>query len=301
MPRPTSQMAEQVVASKEWVLARNLVSGMLRQGLYTRVVGRRIVSFHRLSSTMDESTRLAEEGAQEGTVVLAEEQTAARGRFRRTWVSPAGNINLSIVLRPSPRSLQYLSIISGVAVARAIKKTTGLEPTLKWPNDVRIRGKKVSGILVENAFRGGAVEYAILGIGINVAFDPTTVDGLADRATSLNIEAGADVDRETLLGQLLYEIDRLYRPLRQTEPPSGPTYGHRSREVDSLERALQEWRSLLDTLGSRVEVRWQDEVYAGYAEDVDQVGNLLLRLNDGSLASLPAGEVTSAVALADKG
>ena len=274
-------------------MVRNIVSGMLRQGLYTRVVGRRIVFFQRLSSTMDEGTRQAREGAEEGTVTLAEEQTAGRGRFQRAWFSLPGNLYLSIVMRPSLHALQYISIISGVAVVRAITKTTGLKPTIKWPNDVRLRGKKVCGILVENAIEASSVRYAIVGIGVNVALDLTTLEELADIATSLNVEAGTDVDRQILLRHLLQELDNLYLPLRKGhEIPRSPVPGQ-AQAGASLERAKEEWRGLLEMLGKRVEVRWQDEVYSGYAEDVDEVGNLLLRLGDGTLATLPAGEVTS--------
>ncbi len=255
----------------------NVVSAMLREGLYTRVVGRRIIYFPRLSSTMDETARQARQGAEEGTVILAEEQVAGRGRFQRVWVSQPGNLYLSILFRPSLQALQYLSIISGVAVARAIRKSTGLKPTIKWPNDIRLRGKKVSGILVENALQDNDVQYAVVGIGVNVALDPSTVDALAGLATSLNVETARQIDREVVLKHLLQEMDGLYLALKGQD----------------FHMPVEEWKGLLDTLGSRVEVRWQDDVYTGYAEDVDEVGNLLLRLEDNTLATLPAGEVTS--------
>ena len=272
-------------------MPKNVVSGMLRQGLYTRVVGRRIVYFQRLGSTMDEAACQALDGAEEGTVILSEDQTAGRGRFQRAWFSQPGNLHLSIVLRPSLYALQYLSIVSGVAVVRAIRKTTGLVPTIKWPNDVRICGKKVSGVLVENALQDNSVQYAIVGIGINVALDPSTVDGLADIATSLNIETSTTNDRETLLRHLCQEMDALYLPLRQFE---GGNFMERRPHVSIMD----EWRGHLDTLGKQVEVRWQSEVYTGCAEDVDEVGNLLLWLEDGTVATLQAGEVTSGLSLA---
>ena len=280
-------------------MAKNIISGMLRGGLYTRVVGRRLVYFQRLSSTMDEAARRAKEGVQEGTVFLAEEQTAGRGRFRRTWVSPRGNLYLSIVLRPSIQVMQYLSIISGVALVRAIRRATALNPVIKWPNDVRIRGKKVAGILVENALQDNIMQYAVVGIGVNVSLDPNTTDELSNIATSLNVEAGKVVDREVLLRHLLQEMDRLYVSLGRASSSSEPgsTSEPECRDLPSLPASLDairnEWRGLLETLGKHVEARWQDDVYIGYAEDVDKVGNLLLRLEDGTLATLPAGEVTS--------
>ena len=269
-------------------MPKNIVSGVLRQGLHTRVVGRRIVYYQRLTSTMDEAARQAREGAEEGSVIVAEEQTAARGRFHRVWVSQPGNLYLSILFRPSLEALQYLSIISAVGVVRAITKASGLKPTIKWPNDVRIGGKKVGGILVENVLVADRVQHAIVGIGVNVALEPSAAGGLADIATSLNIEAGKPVDREVLLRHLFQELDSLYLLLHEHH-----RHSRSGARGQGLEGATAEWRGLLETLGNHVEVRWQDEVYTGYAEDVDKVGNLLLRLGDGTLATLAAGEVTS--------
>ena len=274
-------------------MPRNIVSAMLREGLYTQVIGRRILFFQRLSSTMEEAARQADEEAEDGTVVIAEEQESGRGRFQRAWVSPPGNLYLSIVLRPSLFAMQYLSIISGLAVVRGIRKTTGMRPTLKWPNDVRIGGKKVCGVLVESAVRGDRVEYGIVGIGINVDLNTDAVDGLADIATSLNKESRTNVDREVLLKNLLHEMDRLYAGLREPLGPSHSAASGLARGGPTLQGVMDEWRGLLETLGSQVEVRWQNDIYIGFAEDVDQVGNLLLRRDDGALTTLPAGEVTS--------
>ena len=273
----------------------NVVSEVLGAGLYTRTVGRRIVYFQRLSSTMDEAARLAREGAEEGTVVVAEEQTAGRGRFHRAWVSQPGNLYLSVVLRPSIQALQYLSILSCVAVVRAIRKTTGLHPTVKWPNDVRIGGKKVCGILVENTVQEGSVEHAIVGIGINVTLDPAAAEEIAATATSLNLEMQTKVDAASVLRQLLHELDRLYIPLRGVRGTARPAETDASADVSHGNQLLEEWRGNLETLGSRVEVRWQNEVFTGDAEDVDSLGNLLLRQEDGTVVTLPAGEVTSAL------
>ena len=277
-------------------MPRNIVSAMLREGLYTQVIGRRILFFQRLSSTMEEAARQAGEDAEEGTVVIAEEQEAGRGRFQRAWVSAPGNLYLSIVLHPSLFAMQYLSIISGLAVVRAIRKTTGMKPTLKWPNDVRIGGKKVCGVLVESAVRGDRVEYGIVGIGINVDLNTNAVDGIADIATSLNKESRTKVDREVLLKNLLHEMDRLYVALREPLGPSHSATSGLARGGPTLQGVMDEWRGLLETLGSQVEVRWQNEIYTGFAEDVDQVGNLLLRRGDGALTTLPAGEVTTVTA-----
>ncbi len=258
----------------------DFVAAMLRDGLDTRTVGHPVLLHPELDSTMDEVARLSDGGAKEGTVVVAEVQTAGRGRFGRTWVSPEGNLWVSILLRPSLDSLRWLSVLAGIAAARAIASAAGLEVTLKWPNDVRIRGRKVGGVLVENSLSGSEVRHAIIGIGINVALDTSTDFHLASTATALNRECEGPVSRAALLRHLLEEVDRLYESLMAGETP------------------LEEWRGLLDTLGKEVVVRdvtgsdSLDGSYRGVAEDVDVSGNLLLRLPDGGLITLAGGEVT---------
>ena len=256
----------------------NPVAAALRRGLFTRVVGKRLLYYQELSSTMDEAARRADAGAEDGTVVVAESQTSGRGRFGRSWVSPKGNLYLSVVLRPTREVLPQLTILSGVAVARAIRKTTRLEPRIKWPNDVLIDGKKVAGILVESVAAGDHVCYAVVGIGINVNLDTSAVSELAGRATSLDAAAGRPVARGDVLRQLLQDLDALYLRAGQGQSPR--------------QRIMEEWRSTLDTLGQRIRVDWLGESYQGLAEDVDETGNLLLRLDDGSRVSLAAGEVT---------
>ena len=309
----------------------NLVSQTLRGGLYTRVVGRRVLFYHELPSTMDEAARLAQAGPSaegpEGTVVVAETQTASRGRLGRTWVSRPGNLYLSVVFRPRLQDLPSLSCLGAVAVVRAIRQATGLNPRLKWPNDVLLSGKKVAGVLVESAVQGERVQYAVLGIGINVGLDVGEIPSLAEpsrpapfpplqrgeggtgvlplpkgeiqrgslptyqggdtegvvlpQATSLNAQAGQAVPRDALLRHLLHALDRLYVALGRGESPLG------------------EWRGLLDTVGQRVQVSPANgdagAPLTGLAEGVDDLGNLLLRLDGGRLLTLTAGDVTLAI------
>jgi len=252
----------------------NPVAGALRGGLYTRVVGRRLLFFQEVTSTMDEATRQAQGDAQEGTVVVAETQTAGRGRLGRSWVSRPGNLYLTIILRPTLRTLPFLSCLAGVAVVRALAQATGLQPRLRWPNDVLLGGRKVAGILVESVVEGDTVRYALVGIGINVDLQTRDVQEIASFATSLNAAVGKPVSREEVLRHLLQGMDTLYLQLAQGRMP------------------LAEWKGLLDTLGRRVRVSWQDQVYWGQAEDVDELGNLQLRWDDGRLVTLAAGDVT---------
>ena len=252
----------------------SLVTSTLRDGLFTHVVGRQILYFNELNSTMDEAARLAEEGAGEGTVVIAERQTAGRGRQGRSWVSQPGNLLFSIVFRPEIDKLPYISMIGGVAVARAILKATGLSPKIKWPNDIMLDGKKAAGVLAESAIAGDTVCYAVLGLGINVALNVASSEEISSLATSLDSATGSPVDREFLLRQMLMELDDLYINLNRDESP------------------LQEWRQMLETTGRRVTATSGPNVHSGIATGVDDTGNLLLKLDDGRHITLTSGDVT---------
>lgn len=225
---------------------------------------------------MDEAARQGKTGAEEGTVVVAETQTAGRGRLGRHWVSGPGNLYLSVLFYPTLQSLPFLNSLAGVATVRAIAKTADLSPRLKWPNDVLLGGKKVAGVLVESAIAGESVRYAVVGIGVNVALDTQNYAELSTFATSLNAIAGREVPREELLRRILQELDTLYLALGDGKTP------------------MAEWQSLLDTLGQRVQVTGAAASHVGLAEGLDEAGNLQLRLDDGRLVTLTAGDVTLA-------
>ncbi len=246
----------------------------LQRSLDGRVVGFQFHHHELLGSTMDETRRLAAQGAPEGTVVIAEEQTAGRGRFNRVWVSPKGqNISFSLLLKPHVDLLPQVNMAATLAVAHTIEGA-GLVPTIKWPNDVRIGGLKTSGILIENDIVGEGVSHCIVGIGVNVNFDPSKYEEIAKISTSLFKETGKITDRTEVLLRLLTSLDDLYAELR--------------RGVSLTSR----WSEYLDTLGKTVQLRWREEVVDGVAEGVDDQGNLLMRRSDGSLFTAVAGEVT---------
>ncbi|MCI0440183.1 MAG: biotin--[acetyl-CoA-carboxylase] ligase [Chloroflexi bacterium] len=250
----------------------------LRQSLSGRVVGCQVLHYDLIGSTMDEARRLADEGCPEGAVVIAEEQTAGRGRFNRAWISPRGqNLSLSVLLRPKAAQLPYMNMAATLAVARTLSDAANLSPTIKWPNDVRVSGRKASGILIETAMEAGEVRHAIVGIGVNVNFDPSQYDEIASLATSIFRETGNRSDRTRVLKTLLEHFDELYG------------------EVRAGRSLTEDWAAILDTLGKTVELRWQEQVVQGRAESVDDQGNLLIRRGDGSLFTAIAGEVTSQV------
>lgn len=247
----------------------------LRRRLKTKFIGHNILYYAVTSSTMDVAKQAIRDGAEEGTIVIADHQTAGRGRLGRTWLSPPdSSILLSIILFPDLEQLPRLTMVACLAVAQSIEKVTGLEPVIKWPNDVLIDGKKVSGVLIESDVQGDTVNYAIVGIALNVNLDPSSIPEISETATSLKQVLGREVSRLQVLESLLGQFEELYQALRRGEP------------ID------KEWRRRLETLGKEVAVRCGGEVKEGYAESVDDEGNLLLRRPDGSLLTIAAGDVT---------
>lgn len=247
----------------------------LERQLTTAYVGRRLIYYSSVGSTQDVARREAEDGAPEGTVVLADEQTAGRGRLGRSWASPPGqNLYLTLVLRPPLEVLKRLSIVAPLAVARAVAETAGLQAGIKWPNDVWIGRRKLSGVLMESEVQGDQVRYCLPGIGVNVNMDVEAFPDLAAIATSLRRELGREVSREDVLASLLNHFEVLYEEARRGRP------------------VLEEWRARLITLGQQVTVRCGDQVEEGLAEDVDDEGRLLLRRRDGSRIAIEAGDVT---------
>lgn len=224
---------------------------------------------------MDIAREEADRGAPEGIVVVAEEQTAGRGRLGRRWLSiPGQNLSFSILLYPTRWVSARLSVAASVAVRRAIRRLCGLSSTLKWPNDVLIGQKKVCGILIEAALQNDEARHAIIGIGINVNYSPAGHRNVPSAVTSLATELGHPVPREDVLQAVLTELGVIYT------------------ELTGWESAWAEWQSSLDTIGKEVQVRWGERVEQGFAEAVDSEGNLLLRRADGTTVTMAAGDVT---------
>ena len=247
----------------------------LRDSLTGKIVGSAFHYHESLSSTMDETRRLALDGAAEGAVAIAEEQTKGRGRFSRVWVSPPGlNLTFSVLFRPEIAQLPYINMAAALAVCDVVNDLTDETASIKWPNDVRIGGKKLSGVLVETDLVGRELNHAVVGIGVDVNLDPSQHPEIAEIATSILAHSGHEVDRSDALRRLLTHVDRYYADIRN---------GASLKDL---------WASKLETLGKTIEVRWVDDVIEGFAESVDEQGNLLLRKADGDLMTVVAGEVT---------
>jgi len=242
--------------------------------LGTRLIGRRVLYFPSLTSTMDIARQEVRQGAAEGTVIVAYKQTAGRGRLKRAWLSPEGSIALSVILYPRVAHLSSLIMLASLAVVHSIGAVTSLRPQIKWPNDVLINGRKVCGILIESDVRGDMVNYVVIGIGININLQVADFPEISPVATSLSEELGRQVSRLNVLRSLLVELDRLYLALSG----GGSLY--------------EEWRDNLVTLGKRVRATTGDSIHEGIAESVDRDGSLRLRGPDGSLTRIVVGDVT---------
>ena len=192
--------------------ARTLVAQLSQPA--TRRLGRPLHFFDTIDSTNTSAARLAREEAAEGTVVIADEQTGGKGRLGRNWVSPPGvNLYLSVILRPrKPTSAApQLSLLASVAVAETIVQQTQLAPTIKWPNDVLVAGKKVCGILTEMQANGSRLRSVIVGIGVNINAPLASFpEELQDKASSLFLICGKPVDRVAFTVSLLTHLEKFY-------------------------------------------------------------------------------------------
>ncbi len=243
------------------------------------MIGSRIHHYFRIGSTNLEAMHAAAAGEPEGAVLFAEQQTAGRGRGGHSWDSAQSvGIYCSVVLRPqiSPVDALFLSLMTGIATARAIELTTGLHPDLRWPNDVLLNGKKVCGILTEMNAEPTQVRYVVLGIGINV--NHTSFAGeLEPIATSLRMESGREWSRVELAAALLKSLDSEYRKFLAG--------GHEGRAA-----ILREFEARSSFARSRYVRVGEENAYEGVTEGLDPRGFLLVRTDTG-LRTVLSGDV----------
>lgn len=253
--------------------AESLSAGAIRAHLEGITIARRVVFYHTVASTMEAARREIEDGTPSGTLVVAEEQSGGQGRLGREWLSPAGNVYLSLILFPPDCIIPSLTMAAGLAVADAIAELCGIEARLKWPNDVLIGGKKVSGILAVSGTSRG-VSYAVIGIGINVNLDVAAYPEISGTAASLSDATGRTVSRLNVIAAMLRHLES------------------RLNQLQSGEFVWREWQERLDTIGRQVTVKSGGGVFEGVAEAVNASGSLMLRLSDRTLKEIPAGDVT---------
>ncbi len=261
-------------------LERELQRGGLLAAPGTRVVGHPVHYVRSTGSTNDDLKELARAGAPEGLVLTTDEQTRGRGRRGRTWSAPAGSSLLaSTLLRPvwlPPADGFYLTIMAAVAAAEAVEEIASVPVELKWPNDLEIGGLKLGGILVETEITGGAIQWAVAGIGLNANWDPASIPELATTATTLASATGRPISRAELLLALLRRLDDHYLRLR----------------AGAREALFDAWRRRLTTIGRVVRAETPGGALEGVAEDVTLTGALVVRDSAGTRHEFTAGDVT---------
>ena len=252
-------------------------------GLKTRWLGKNVVYQEEVTSTNDVAKRAAFEGCAHGTVVVAEAQGQGRGRLARGWFSPyAKGVWFSCVFRPTflPQQASKCTLMAAVALARAFERYPGVKVGIKWPNDIlTAEGKKLVGILAEMNAEMDAINFIVLGMGVNVNSDLEDFpEELKPLASSLSmLFGGAVLDRKKLLHVMLEELENAFDDVTK----------------NGFDGLLDEWRKRSITLGQHVNVIAQDETYSGLALDIDQQGTLLVkRDSDGSVEQVWAGDVS---------
>ncbi|MBZ2166208.1 biotin--[acetyl-CoA-carboxylase] ligase [Methanobacterium spitsbergense] len=249
----------------------------VKRELKTNFIGHDIHYFKEVDSTNDVAKYLAEEGAEEGTIVIAEIQNRGKGRRGKTWISPPGGVWMSIILRPDipPFNAPQLTLVTGVAVAETLQKECNLDVGIKWPNDILIGNKKVCGILTEVNASIEKVNYVVVGIGIDMNVDvPLFPPDLQKGATSLKNELNTEINGAILVQKFLLEFETIYNEFKAGKFPE----------------ILKEWRSLSKTIGNNVEVRTRGKTIRGEAVGINKEGILILELEDGSLRKIISGE-----------
>jgi len=248
--------------------------------LQTRTFGRSIRYFDEVGSTQNVARELVAEGAEEGTLVIAEQQTSGRGRMGRSWHSPKGKgLWMSMILKPRI-PLQFtpqLPLLVAVALCRSLRRMTGLPIGIKWPNDLLIDGKKISGILLESSAEDEKLQFVIagIGIGVNLRSEDYLDDELRAKATSLAIEKGEPLDREELLVQFLQELESIYTLYH--EQGFGP--------IKLL------WEALSVSLHRPIRCLTPKGMAEGYAVGIDDSGAITVRLADGTLTNWYSGDI----------
>jgi BirA family biotin operon repressor/biotin-[acetyl-CoA-carboxylase] ligase len=256
-----------------------LVPSLVRSELPHAEIGHRIVHYFRTDSTNSVALQLDAQTGPHGTVVIAEEQAAGRGRLGRNWYSEkSSGIYVSIILRPqlSPAAAPILTLLAGLAAHHAVCSATGLGADIRWPNDLLVNGKKVCGILTEMKAEVDRLHMVVLGIGVNVNHS-SMPDELQDIATSLAIEGGRHFSRLHLLAELLREVERYYHMLLK----------------EGNAAIVREWaESSSYAQGKRVCVKTSKHNYSGVTSGLDASGALKIRRDDGATELLVAGEIT---------
>ena len=258
----------------------NLNQESLKQNLTGKFIGHPLHYYETIGSTNDEAFRLGVQGVPEGTALIAESQSAGKGRMQRVWHSPAGaNIYTSVILRPhfEPVRAPQISIAAGVAVAETLNPYCPGNVILKWPNDVLMDGKKVCGILSQMKMSGNAIDFVVVGIGINVNLNREQFShDIQSIATSLAMEAGREISRLELIISLYENLAKWYRGLLQS----------------GFDPIKERWLALSPMIGKPVSVMFHEEAVSGKAIGLGEDGSLILLTDKNETIQVSAGDAT---------
>ena len=231
-----------------------------------------------MDSTNTQAKRLGEENAENGTVVIAEQQTAGKGRRGKTWVSPLGNCYFTVLLRPDVHAdrASMITLISALALAQAIEKVMDLETMIKWPNDVIASGKKLCGILTESSSDLEYINYVVVGIGVNCN-QTEFPEEIREIASSICLETGRTVDRTRLLAEFFNCFEVCYETFLETE---------------DLQGLVEDYNARLINRGKEVKIVEKEKETVLKAVGVDQHGGLIVEDAEGKRRSIISGEVS---------
>lgn len=250
------------------------------EGLSTRFLGRNVFYFDSVPSTNNVAKELAGQGAPDGAVVVAEEQTGGKGRLGRHWSSTKyKGIFFSFILYPplTPPEANLVTLMAAVAMASAVRNETGVIAGIKWPNDLLVDGKKICGILVELSAEMERINHMVVGVGVNVNQEENDFPGdVRSKATSLKVHAGFSISRASLVRAFLEEFEKWYDlSLEQGFAP-----------------VLARWKEMSVSLNCPVRIHTPNDAWDGWAEDIGADGALLLRLPGGDIKRVISGEVS---------
>lgn len=240
---------------------------------------KKITYYKQLDSTNTEIARLAMQGTEHGAVVVAEEQTAGKGRRGRSWESPAGeNIYMSILLRPNckPEKAPMLTLVMAYSVAQVIRELGFSEVQIKWPNDLVLSGRKICGILTEMQLKDSEIDYVVVGVGINVNTRKFPAE-LEDKATSLFLQSGREFARESIVEHVVEKFEHAYQQFM---------------EVEDLSFLQDTYNSMLVNAGKEVRVLEPGNEYIAYSQGINSGGELIVRTPNGEEKAIYAGEVS---------
>ena len=250
-------------------------------GVGAKRLGTRFHYFPEIDSTNSHARRLAETGAPEGEIVIAERQSEGRGRLGRSWESPPYcNLYCSLLLRPTlaPAQAPQITLMAAVALADTVASFVSEPPAIKWPNDILYQGKKLAGILTESSCDPQRIEFVILGIGVNLNFPAELMpEAIRHRATSLMEITGEAISRENFLRRLIHDLDRCYGVL----------------EESGFDALAPRWQARFGLRGKRVRVEIGSEILTGRALGIDRDGALLVEDDRGDRRRVIAGDVTA--------